>query len=152
MKLSQLLSTRCYTHSLLQFLMLCMPGKKFQQTTFWNICLIFPRTEALTFQANCLFRRQFAWNVKAYFLGKKNKKNIINLLTAELVQRVVTDNKYNDTQCGKDGLKAYFDRKGPDQPSHSQSNQTYQCPLSDSMDTVQYINKERRPWSDCKDV
>ena len=74
------------------------------------------------------------------------------MLTAELVQRVVMDNKYTDTQCGKDGLKAYFDRKGPDQPAHSQSNQTYQCPLCDSMDTVQYINKERRPWSDCKDV
>ena len=32
--------------------------------------------------------RQFAWNVKSLFLGK-NKKNVTNLSSAELAQRVV---------------------------------------------------------------
>ena len=41
----------------------------------------------------CLLRRQFAWNVKAYFLGKI-KTDIINLSTAEIAQRV-TKVKYN---------------------------------------------------------
>ena len=36
-----------------------------------------------------LFRRQFQLNVKAYFLEKKNMKNIINLLSAEFTRRVV---------------------------------------------------------------
>ena len=37
--------------------------------------LFFLRKKALTFHANCLHRRwQFAWNVKAYFLEKKNSK------------------------------------------------------------------------------
>ena len=35
-----------------------------------DIFLIFPRKQDLTFQANCLLRRQFAWNVKSCFLGK----------------------------------------------------------------------------------
>ena len=34
--------------------------------------LFFPRKLILTFHANCLLRKQFAWNVKPYFL-KKNK-------------------------------------------------------------------------------
>ena len=33
--------------------------------------------------------RQFAWNLKAYFSGKKNKKNVINLSSAEFVQRLI---------------------------------------------------------------
>ena len=36
----------------------------------WNV---FPRKQDLTFQANCLLRRQFAWNVKSCFLGKIRK-------------------------------------------------------------------------------
>ena len=35
--------------------------------------LIFPRKQDLTFHANCLLRRQFAWNVKSCFLGKIRK-------------------------------------------------------------------------------
>ena len=34
-------------------------------------------------------RRPFAWNVKVYFWEKKNKKHIINLLSADFVKRVV---------------------------------------------------------------
>ena len=35
----------------------------------------FPRKQAFAFHANCLLRRQDAWNTKAYFLGK-NKKTV----------------------------------------------------------------------------
>ena len=38
-----------------------------------DIFLIFPRKQDLTFHANCLLRRQFAWNVKSCFLGKIRK-------------------------------------------------------------------------------
>ena len=54
--------------------------------TFWNI-FIFPRKQDLTFHANCLKWRQFAWNVKS--CAGKNKKNVTNFLFAELTQRVV---------------------------------------------------------------
>ena len=56
---------------------------------FWNnFFLFFPIKQALIFHANCLLRRQFAWNVKACFLGKI-KKTIINLASAEFAHRVV---------------------------------------------------------------
>ena len=35
--------------------------------------LIFPRKQVLTFHANCLQWRQFAWKVKSCFLGKRRK-------------------------------------------------------------------------------
>ena len=38
-----------------------------------DIFLIFPRKQDLTFDANCLLRRQFAWNVISCFLGKIRK-------------------------------------------------------------------------------
>ena len=38
-----------------------------------NIFLIFPRKLNLTVHADCLCRRQFAWNVKVFFLGKIRK-------------------------------------------------------------------------------
>ena len=47
-----------------------------------------PRKQVLTFHANCLHWRQFAWKVKSCFLGKI-RKNIISLLPIELAQRVV---------------------------------------------------------------
>ena len=50
--------------------------------TFWHIFLIFQRKQDLTFHANCLH-----CNVKSSFL--ENKKNITNLSSAELAQRVV---------------------------------------------------------------
>ena len=75
--------------------------KSFQQTTFWNIFYIFLRKQDLTFHANCLLMRQFAWIVKfffvrrhivwsveSYFLGKI-RKNSTNFLSAELAKRVV---------------------------------------------------------------
>ena len=50
-------------------------------------------------------RRQFAWNVKAYFLEntrifwkKKNKKNIISLWSAEFAKRIIKVNSGN-TYC-----------------------------------------------------
>ena len=66
--------------------------QKFQQTTFWNIFLMFPRKQALAFHANWLLRSQFAWNSKAYFLENVIKMLIINLLSAELAQREVMVN------------------------------------------------------------
>ena len=36
-----------------------------------TVFLIFPSKIGLTFHANCLLRRQFAWNVIPYFLGGK---------------------------------------------------------------------------------
>ena len=39
-----------------------------------DIFLIFPRKQDLTFHANCLLRRQFAWNVLSCFLRKIRKK------------------------------------------------------------------------------
>ena len=42
----------------------------------------------MTFHANCLLKRQFAWNVISCFLGKI-RKQIINLSYAENAQRVV---------------------------------------------------------------
>ena len=38
-----------------------------------HISLIFPWKQTLTFHANCLLRRQFAWNIKGYFLLNKKK-------------------------------------------------------------------------------
>ena len=40
---------------------------------------------------NCLHRRQFAWNVKFCFTGK-NKKNNINLSSADFVQSELSVN------------------------------------------------------------
>ena len=36
--------------------------------------MFFPENRFLTFHANCLIRRQFAWNVKTCFLGKIKQK------------------------------------------------------------------------------
>ena len=56
--------------------------------TYWYILLHFPRKWSLTFLANRLKWRQFAWNVKSCFL-QKNKRNITNLSSIELAQRVI---------------------------------------------------------------
>ena len=47
--------------------------------------------QSLTFHANCLLHRQFAWNIKHCFLEKK-KRPSINLLSAECAQRVLKVN------------------------------------------------------------
>ena len=44
--------------------------------------------------ANCLLKRQFAWNIKAYFLGKTNKKNIIIWFSAKFAHTVVKINPF----------------------------------------------------------
>ena len=41
----------------------------------WDIFLIFPRKQDLTFHADCLLRRQLESNVKSFF-SRKNEKNI----------------------------------------------------------------------------
>ena len=75
------------------YLLVCLrPGDKYEVystlafTTLWAysaddklwiffLILFPPRKWALTFHANCLWWRQFAWNVKVEFLGK-NMRNI----------------------------------------------------------------------------
>ena len=47
---------------------------KFTRWEIGDIFLIFPRKEDLTLHANCLQWRQFACNVKTFFLEKKKKK------------------------------------------------------------------------------
>ena len=72
---------------------------KSQQTTLENILFIFPRKQDLTFHVDCLQCRQTALNVKFCFLGK-NKKNIINFLSAEYVQGMVKVKENGHTFMG----------------------------------------------------
>ena len=51
----------------------CMLGKHFSKRYFEIFFLIFPRKQDLTLHENCLLRRQFAWSVRSYFLGKIRK-------------------------------------------------------------------------------
>ena len=46
---------------------------KFSRRQTDDIYRIFPRKHDLSLHANCLIRRQFAWGVKSYFLGKIRK-------------------------------------------------------------------------------
>ena len=46
---------------------------KFCKWQIYDILLNFPRRMGLTFHADCLSRRPFAWAAKPYFLGKNNK-------------------------------------------------------------------------------
>ena len=52
---------------------LCHSLGIFSRRQIDDIFLIFPRKQDLTFHANCLLRRQYAWNVKSCFLGKLRK-------------------------------------------------------------------------------
>ena len=54
-----------------------------------DIFLIFPRKQDITFHANCLLRRQFAWNVISCFLGK-NKKNVSKCHLLKILPRVLS--------------------------------------------------------------
>ena len=55
-------------------------GKMFDRRHF-EIFSYFPRKQDLTYHANCLQWRQFAWNVKSCFLGKiRNLSSICRLL------------------------------------------------------------------------
>ena len=56
-----------------------------------DIFLIFPSKQDLTFHANCLLRRQFAWNVKSCFLGKI-RKNISKCHLLKILPRVLSVN------------------------------------------------------------
>ena len=68
--------------------MLSTLGKIFSRQYIEIFFLFFPE-KFLIFHANCLQWRQFAWNVKSCFLFSGNKKNIMNLSSAELAERVV---------------------------------------------------------------
>ena len=55
---------------ILLIIMLSMLGNDFSRRHFEILFWFFPEKLDLTFHANCLLRRQFAWNIKSYFLGK----------------------------------------------------------------------------------
>ena len=62
-------------------------------TTLWtnsadDKLIFFPRKKDLTFHANCLHWRQFAWNVKSYFL-RKIRKNISKCRLLKTLIRVL---------------------------------------------------------------
>ena len=61
---------------------------KFSRLHIDDIFLIFPRKQAMTFHANCLPWRQFAWNVKTCFLDKI--KNIILSRLLKILPRVLS--------------------------------------------------------------
>ena len=63
----------------------CSASMKSRSRSVSIFFLLFPENRLLTFHANCLLRRQFAWNVKAYFLQK-----ISSVSSAESVKRVVS--------------------------------------------------------------
>ena len=58
------------------------------------IFLILTRKKALAFHANCLQRRLFAWNVKAYFGGKNKKNKNCYLLKFWPSMLIVNDARY----------------------------------------------------------
>ena len=67
--------------------MFSKPGKNFSRKQFkiHIFSSIFARKQDLAFHANCLPRRQFAWNVHAYFLGRKKYfKLLLNVLPSML--------------------------------------------------------------------
>ena len=67
-------------------LTLSMLGKKFSRQHF-EILLIFSRKQTLTFHANCLLGKKFAWNVEVCFPGKIRKS--FKMSSAQPTQRVV---------------------------------------------------------------
>ena len=56
----------------------------FRRRHFEIFFLFFPWKQDLTFHANC-----FQWKCQILFSEEKNKKNITNLVSAELVQRLI---------------------------------------------------------------
>ena len=92
--LFQFVSDRAMTFTAyfpLNTLILGMLSKNFSGRHFEIFSLFFSWKRALTSHANCLHRRQFAWNVKSYFLGKIRKISS-NLSFVESAQRVVKSN------------------------------------------------------------
>ena len=79
------ISTTARTAEISIILTLSTLGKIFcrRHTCIEIFFLIFPRKQVLTFLANFLHWRQFAWNVKSCVLGKL-RKNITSLSPAEL--------------------------------------------------------------------
>ena len=82
-------------------------------TTFWTnsannklmiffFLHIFPCKYALAFYANCLLRRQFAWNAKTCFSGKKEKifQNVLKFLSSTLSIK-------SDKTCAKMGRRIW---------------------------------------------
>ena len=63
----------------------------FSRQQIYNIFLIFSRKQALTFHANCLHEKQFAWNVKGHF-WRKTKKKISKCCLPKILPRLLSTN------------------------------------------------------------
>ena len=81
-------------------------GQKFQQTTFWNIFLVFPE-KGFGISCKLSLMEPICMKCQTYYLGK-NKKTIINLSSAEfartlqtldVVVTVQTENTWATSQC-----------------------------------------------------
>ena len=71
---------------------------KFSRWHIDSIFLIFPRKQDLTFHANCLQWRQFAWNAKSCFLGKI-RKIFQNVVCWKFFPRVLNWNENRTSSC-----------------------------------------------------
>ena len=58
--------------------------------------------------------------------------------------------KTYDALHKKRALIQFVDNAGPDQPAH-QADLGLHCPLTESMDTVVYVDEQRMSRSDCTD-
>ena len=74
-------SVHFFNFTRLKHSMLCMLGKHFSKA-FWHFSYY---SQKIDLETACKLSpwRQFAWNVKAYYLGKKKKKKVIHLSSTE---------------------------------------------------------------------
>ena len=72
------------------YVTLSMVGKNFCWRHVEIFFLLFTRKHVLTFHANCLFMRQFAWNVESCFLVNKTISSICHLLNLPRKSEKVT--------------------------------------------------------------
>ena len=63
-------------------------GQSQQTNNWWYFFSILVRKHAFTFHANCLIRKQFAWNDKACFLGKIENKNMFQYCLLKILPSI----------------------------------------------------------------
>ena len=114
----------------------------------------------MTFHANCLLRRQFAWNIKSCFLGKIRKYH--QFVVCWKSQRVVKVNLLDQNSsrwhfkmsCAM--RKCTFEHVQNAQiqihSMHAQSHLGICSPLIYSIVFNDSVSWQRRSWSDCADT
>ena len=111
-------SSKILTHNILHkaFFTLTMLWANSADDKLMMFFLFFPRKEDLTLHANCLPRRQFAWNVKSYFQGKIIKvfKNVVVCWNFYPVC------KASNLSALKTNPDACADSVDPDKPAHDE--------------------------------